>query len=428
MEDLDFAMEDTLYLTHGIHPYPARFPPQLVRWAIEKYTDEGEVVLDPMMGSGTTLVECALKKRKGVGIDIDPLARLISIVKTTPIEKRLLSFLERSVADSLPKMKFDAYMDKGILLPGVNNLDIWFLPQVSVELALLKELISSLEDERLRNLCMVVLSSMIIAKDSVSNAKDIVQTRPHVAEKDKVPDVFDRFRRRLGQVANAVKGYTNRVRTDSLPRVIAADARDIPLGNGTMDLVVFSPPYINALNYPRSHKFSIWWLDGLLIPEGIDSYNRLQAHYIGTEKVPIEECNLRMNHKFGIRSLDGVIRNISKCSIKKAGVVHRFFSEMKQVLRECARVLRHDKRIVLVVGDNTICGVKVKTSDLLMNLVDGTLGSHLVVENKTTRKIDSSKRKFPTQRGNRSRGIKKETVIVLRRRSPHHVGRIFRIC
>ncbi|MGB4258736.1 MAG: DNA methyltransferase [Phycisphaerae bacterium] len=179
MAELDFALEDTLYLTHGIHPYPAKFPPQIVRWAIKKFTVEGELVLDPMVGSGTTLVECAAEKRKGIGIDIDPLARLVSMVKTTPIENHSLKLLEENINIYLSKLQFSADIDKGIILPNVSNLSLWFLPQVAVQLALLKEVISIFEDERLKNLCMVVLSSLIIAKDSVSNAKDIVQTRPH---------------------------------------------------------------------------------------------------------------------------------------------------------------------------------------------------------------------------------------------------------
>lgn len=413
---LDFSQEDTLYLTHGIHPYPARFPPQLVRWAIENFTEEGELVLDPMVGSGTTLVECAANKRKSIGIDIDPLARLISMVKTTPIKEHSLQVLMNMVDNNMSKLHFNASTGKGIILPGVNNLYIWFLPQVAVELALLKETISALKDDSLRKLCMVALSSLIIAKDSVSNARDIVQTRPHVVKKDDIPDVFNRFRRRVRQTIDAINKYSDKVTEGYAPTVMEADARRMPLGDGIVDLIVFSPPYINALDYPRSHKFSIWWLDGLLLPEGIDSYNRLQPFFIGTDKVPLEECYRRTSQRFHVESLDRAISDISKNSIQKSGVVHRFFGEMEQVLRECIRVLKYGKCIVLVIGDNTIGGVKLKTANLLIDFVENILGSHLVVENKIVRKIDRSRRKFPVHRGNRAKGMKRETVLVLRKR------------
>jgi len=65
------------YSTHAWHPFPAKFPPQLPEAFISGLTFEGETVFDPMMGSGTTLVEAARLGRKAIGCDIDPLARLI---------------------------------------------------------------------------------------------------------------------------------------------------------------------------------------------------------------------------------------------------------------------------------------------------------------------------------------------------------------
>ena len=64
-QDLNFTNHDTLYATHGLHPFAAKCPPQIARWAIEKYSEIGDVVLDPMAGSGTTLVEAKLLGRCG---------------------------------------------------------------------------------------------------------------------------------------------------------------------------------------------------------------------------------------------------------------------------------------------------------------------------------------------------------------------------
>jgi len=75
--DLSFSGKPTDYATHGIHSFAAKLPPQLPRLFIEHLTKPGDLVLDPMVGSGTTLVECLLSKRLGVGVDIDPLAVLI---------------------------------------------------------------------------------------------------------------------------------------------------------------------------------------------------------------------------------------------------------------------------------------------------------------------------------------------------------------
>lgn len=74
------------YASHNFHSFPAKFPPQLPQLFIQNLTDVGEIVLDPMNGSGTTFLEAQLAKRIGIGLDIDPLALKISQVKTCSLK------------------------------------------------------------------------------------------------------------------------------------------------------------------------------------------------------------------------------------------------------------------------------------------------------------------------------------------------------
>jgi hypothetical protein len=69
-------------LTHGFYRYPARFSPRFVRAALRAFTGEGDVVLDPFMGGGTTLVESYALGRKALGADISPLATFLARAKT----------------------------------------------------------------------------------------------------------------------------------------------------------------------------------------------------------------------------------------------------------------------------------------------------------------------------------------------------------
>ena len=70
-QDLDFHGSDSGYATHNFHSFPAKFPPQLPRKFINGLTNPGDVVLDPMVGSGTTIVEASLAGRQGIGFDIE---------------------------------------------------------------------------------------------------------------------------------------------------------------------------------------------------------------------------------------------------------------------------------------------------------------------------------------------------------------------
>jgi len=70
-------------LTHHVYRYPARFSPMFARAAIQTFTAPGDLVLDPFMGAGTTLVEALALDRRGIGIDVSSLAHFLATVKTT---------------------------------------------------------------------------------------------------------------------------------------------------------------------------------------------------------------------------------------------------------------------------------------------------------------------------------------------------------
>ncbi|MEW5814488.1 MAG: DNA methyltransferase, partial [Spirochaetota bacterium] len=81
-----FISYDQTILSHGLHKYPAKFFPELPRWLIKRYSSEGDIVLDPFAGSGTTNVEALLTRRHSVAVDVDPFSRYLTKVKVTPLD------------------------------------------------------------------------------------------------------------------------------------------------------------------------------------------------------------------------------------------------------------------------------------------------------------------------------------------------------
>jgi hypothetical protein len=98
--DLDFHQDASNYASHALHAFAAKFPPQLPRVFIEGLTQKGEIVLDPMMGSGTAIVEAFLCGRRAVGFDIDPLALMIRRVETDPVGALEAAWAGKRVATS----------------------------------------------------------------------------------------------------------------------------------------------------------------------------------------------------------------------------------------------------------------------------------------------------------------------------------------
>lgn len=107
-------------LTHGFYKYPARFSPQFVRAAIETFTRRGDLILDPHVGGGTTLVEALASGRDAIGVDISQLAEFVSTVKTTVYSERELDQLDawsRRVSGAIdihePTRRLGDYAERG---------------------------------------------------------------------------------------------------------------------------------------------------------------------------------------------------------------------------------------------------------------------------------------------------------------------------
>src|SRR5260370_9196031 len=108
LQDLnfDFVGSKTGYLTHSLHPYPAKFIPQIPEVLIRELSREGDTVADIFCGSGTTLVEALMLNRNAIGFDANPLACMITRTKTTRVgpgdKALLLSAVATAVHQTIP--------------------------------------------------------------------------------------------------------------------------------------------------------------------------------------------------------------------------------------------------------------------------------------------------------------------------------------
>ena len=271
---------------HALHPFAARFPHGLAGYFIGALTGPGDTVLDPMCGSGATLLEGWLAGRSVVGVDLDPLARRQSIARTTAIDPHAV----RDAGDAALRRAADLYAGIGrpadplaAIRRGMDDattqfLDYWFLTETQQELASLALAIRAEPNADLRNLLQVILSSTIVTKSGgVSRARDLAHTRPHRVS-DKQPR---RPIRAFATLVNrAVDAYAA-LDADAVGsrHIIAGDSRRLPLTTGSVRLIVTSPPYANALDYMRAHKFSLAWLG-----DPIPRLSRLRSRYIGSER------------------------------------------------------------------------------------------------------------------------------------------------
>ena len=407
LADLNFHGANGNYGTHAWHPFPAKFPPQLPEFLIERLSDPGEIILDPMLGSGTTLVEAVRLGRRAVGCDIDPLARMISAVKLTPIDpsEALQTGLEISSAAESDygnqrrqlQNAFKSRFDK----KTTDFIHYWFLPKHQLELLSLLQRIEELPHSGMREFLKVVFSSTIIAKSGgVSLARDLAHTRPH-KDKEKIPgSTFLEFAKRLersvaaiskdplhdtGQLASA-NGLTSTEAQGPHFRaeVHAASAANTGLQSESIDLIVTSPPYANnAIDYMRAHKFSLVWFGWK-----IADLSKIRAQYLGHDASSDTEYNNLPDQ------CEQTIASLAESDGRKAKTLRRYFGEMAAVIAEMHRILKQGKPAVIVVGTSTLRGMDVQTHRGLASIGE-SYGFNLA--GIGARRLDRDKRMLPAR-------------------------------
>jgi DNA modification methylase len=312
-------------VTHGLHPYPAKFIPHIPRELIAAYSRPGETIWDPMCGSGTSLVEAALAGRSAIGSDINPIAILASKAKTTPLPSRSRD----EIRGLLLRIRVNATVwpggrpDRDPYIPDFHNRDHWFTPRAQHELGLLLEDIEALETDAARQLALCAFSAIIVA---VSNQEGETRWRARRLELEPGA-VLARFAAKLRASLAAAESYARRARAEV--EVARWDARDRGLLDRKVDLIVTSPPYANTHDYYLYNKLRMFWLG--------EDVKAVQAAEIGS-------------------------RNLH--SDRGAEIGH-YLDAMKKAMIEMKRALRHGGRMILVIGDGVIRGTLYSMDELI---------------------------------------------------------------
>lgn len=352
---------DDSILTHGLHWYPSAFPPELPRWLIQKYSQPGEWVLDPFAGSGATNVEALLAGRHSVGVDIDPFARMLSSVKTTPLQTRMLNdckrWLEEQIAQYTPPSPEQ--------FPSFPFRDCWFEQGVIEELTFLKGRVEALrenplsrtdkpEADRFIALFQILLSSIVRTVSSADDQSVQTVTNKQRGESVAVGDGLNAFLNTMEAQIPQLVEFSHRY-PKGIQTIIPDDndARAIKFPDNTFDCALTSPPCINAVDYPQTHQLEIYWL-------GIEraSLAPLKRLHIGTETVWQSEYHYL--HRTGFPDVDDLLSRIFDKDPRRSYILYKFLMDMRENLLEVQRVLKPSARYVIVLGDTRIRGFVVQ--------------------------------------------------------------------
>lgn len=252
------------YLTHDFHPYFAAFPPELVSRLLKQYSKEDDTFLDPFMGGGSSIVEGFMLKRKTIGIDISPLSKFISEVKTRPIniDNNKINSILSNISNDIFAHKFHSYSNLKYQIPPITNIDSWFTKESKLDLSIILHHIKEVDDKSLRDFLLLAFSSIV---RKVSNAKNAQQHLCTKKEK-RIPDAYPLFESKVRLMTSQMKDYLKKLdnlNSYKFPELFVYDIRkmDEIVRSESVDIIITSPPYGTGSRYTEVNRFNFEWLE-----------------------------------------------------------------------------------------------------------------------------------------------------------------------
>ncbi len=98
--------------THDFYNYPARFSPHFVREAIKVFSKPNDLIIDPFVGGGTTLVEARLLNRHSIGFDVSSLATFIAKTKTTPLNPKEINEIKKWSYETISNLNCHLFTER----------------------------------------------------------------------------------------------------------------------------------------------------------------------------------------------------------------------------------------------------------------------------------------------------------------------------
>ena len=377
--DFDFADAETGYLTHGLHPYPAKFIPQIPATLILELSNESDTIADVFCGSGTTLVEALLLNRNAIGFDANPLACLITKAKTTRFSlddtDHLASVLIKAEdhADAISNAGKTLFHPSKMFMssaprPMGEALDFWFEPFAVEELAEILSWCNALPTESARTVALVAFSSIIVA-----SSKQDSDTRYVRRDKNSAPgETMTRFARALKSSIVAVAEFGRRLRQDLHCEVVNANILEQPSVR-PFELMVCSPPYPNAFSYHLYHMTRMIWL--------------------GMDQPKFKQEEIGSHRKYSAKGPNGA-------------TAATFQREMRTILAWLRTHLKPNGFACFVVGDSTIRGERVSNADLIATAAEQEGFTEVA---RPTRLLQTTKKSFNPTIGK----IKDEKILII---------------
>lgn len=386
--DPAFARNKTLPI-HRWVPWIAGFSSDFVHHAIKKYLDKKGTVLDPFSGVGTTLVESVLTCNNAIGFEINPYAWLASKTKSKAYEidesklryytSRFINFYHGRLASktqpmSVPPSAFKTRSD-------------FYSPMVMNKVLLLCDYINGIEEECIQNVFRLAFASTMVRYSNYSYEPSLgrrVSSGKEVIEDFAVgEEVFNK----LSEIRKDIVWLKSKLSYKESPNVDVINDSFFNYNKyvteGTIDLLITSPPYLNNYNYNRNTRPQLYWL-GLV--ENPNDMRKLEYANFGKywqtcreeERIDLTfdltdtDLSARLEHMRTLNSEKGIYggNGWANYAASYFNDCHKFASAIKVVMRPNSTAL-------VVLGNSILQGIHIPT-DIYFGNIAKSVGLKLV--------------------------------------------------
>lgn len=343
-----FKTANTKEFTHCYHTYPAIMVPQIARTLIEEFSPSGkcDLLFDPYCGSGTSLVEASLKGINSVGTDLNPLARLMTKVKTTKYNINDVKSLFSEIQSNLIFYSEDEVANRNF--DRISNYSYWYSEKNLLKLSYLSQLIKACGSyEDFFNIAL----SEVVREVSFTRNGEFKRFR---MKEDKIksfnPNVFRLFEEKVIRNINGLKEFNSVANTFEVKICDFNSSISIPnevLQDGTVDMVITSPPYGDSRTTVAYGQFSRWSNEWF----GFENAKNLDSLLMGGKKCYIEN--------FETSSISNELRQIREIDKNRYFEVISFLNDYWSSIKNVSNKIRLGGVVCYVVGNRNVKGVQI---------------------------------------------------------------------
>ena len=395
-------ISDTGYLTHAIYAYPAKFIPQIVRYAINTYTKEADWIVDPFAGSGTVGVEAYLCKRNAVLLDLNLLLNHIMPLKVYR-GKEILS------EASLSKLLADMRESNEQFTPAWSNVTYWYAPEILEVLSQYWGFINGTDDGIY---AAIIKAALLKVGKRFSYTEDRTPKLARSKRKlnaieallkenwrEQLDEMLQRLSLKTLRDLNDFIVYTQQHHIEDLGQVEfhgGVDSSDIAVPR-VCDALITSPPYLQAQEYIRSTKMDLFWLGHT--EEEVQALSRLEIPYRKPDRVIQTE------------TLDKVREMLTRDDLRKR--LDSYFCHTVNALENSMNQLKPNAAACIFVGNPRIDGITVEIWRILVEYFTerGWTFEKVYEDRIKTRKL------FGARKNKNPDGMKSEFLLVLRNKA-----------